>query len=211
MARSETKLVLESPMIAAAIAHKLQDYVRENYLSPQRVLVLGVGSIGFQISNILEKNYILYRYDIEESRSDVGKERLEAILSTVDIIIGCTGESALLPQHYNLLKRPVVLVSASSSDIEFSAVYLRRQAPRTEDTHKNIVVDDVLLLNCGFPLNFDGSKQIIPIRDIQLTEALVLGAVCLAQQQKYSPGLVEYKEEVQHKIREYFHKLREAA
>jgi hypothetical protein len=49
---------------------------------------------------------------------------------------------------------------------------------KTTNTHKDFHGENIVLLNGGFPINFDGHKLSIPLEDIQLTEALMFaGAI----------------------------------
>ena len=99
------------------------------------------------------------------------------------------------------------MVSASSSDREFGAVKFRRLIPQYSDCHKDIFVRNTWLLNSGFPLNFDGEKNSVPPKKIQLTRALIFSAVCLAIQNKYKNCFVEFDNEVQKKIINEFKEL----
>lgn len=207
VARSKTKLELESPFIAEILVEKLKSKLKKLKLTPKKVLIVGAGSIGKEIFNLLNNEFETHSYDIQQHISDFGKTALSSIISDFDLIIGATGNEIISPKIYSKLKQGVILVSASSSDREFSAVDLRKLVPKTEDCHKDIIVKGIYLLNCGFPLNFDGNKNSVQPEKIQLTRALILSAICLAMKNKYSNGFVELASNIQGLITNEFNKL----
>jgi hypothetical protein len=78
------------------------------------------------------------------------------------------------------LKKNVILVSASSSDREFSAVHLRSNLPSNTNCHENFLINDIILINCGFPINFAAEYREIDIDKLQLTRSLLLAAILQA-------------------------------
>jgi hypothetical protein len=110
----------------------------------------------------------------------------------MDIIIGCTGSQILKIDWIRGQKGRVYLASASSSDIEFrnmAGFPLKRRlnpAPEIGDSdhqriHADLVYDtdgaEIILLNGGFPVNFNGVLDPIPPEQIQLTRALLLSGL----------------------------------
>ncbi len=188
VARSEAKLKLESPMIAEAIAVKLQPYLKND----SKVLVVGNGPIGNSIYEKLSK-----RYFVTSKQELFSDSKLK--LDIYDIIIGCTGDTIIQPDQLKQCKKGAILASASSSDTEFPAVNLRKKTIRTYDCHQTISVDDIILLNSGFPINFDGSKDSVPPEKIQLTRSLLLVGIYQALESK-NKGLIELNREMQGKI-----------
>jgi len=196
VARSETKLKVESPLIADIFLEKLEEFLSKINLKPKKVLIVGSGAIGGAIYQRMKKRFDVYRYDLEEQLSDFKGKSLKGILSEFDIIIGTTGKAIIDLNSYRYLKKGVVLASASSSDREFSAVDLRKLVDKIGNCHKTISTKGINLLNCGFPVNFDGGENSSPLKEIQITLALLFSAVCLASSKEYKKGLVELDSEI---------------
>lgn len=191
VARSEAKLKLESPMIAEAVTRKLAPYLKKD----SKILIVGKGPIGNSIYELLNKRYLVTCYDI----SDKNKFQL----SQYDVIIGCTGETIIQPEQLKQCKKGAVLASASSSDIEFPALAMRKSIPRSRDCHQAISLNGITLLNGGFPINFDGSKHSVPPEKIQLTRSLLLVGINQALQ-SCENGLIALNTGMQNKIIEKY-------
>ncbi len=198
VARCEAKLRLESPMIAGVVAEKIQPYLREN----SNVLVVGNGAIGNCVYELLGRHYSVTSYDISRNKQALFSEsRLK--LDAYDLIVGCTGNTILQPKQLEECKKGVVLASASSSDIEFPAIFLRKQLPRYTVCHKTISINEINLLNSGFPINFDGNKDNVPPEKIQLTRSLLLIGINQALQ-SCENGLIALNTGMQNKIIEKY-------
>jgi len=210
VARSNAKLVYESPFIADLIVKKLSSKLKELQLNPKSCLIIGAGSIGKELFNLLKNNFETHIYDVQQHISDFGKTELTNIISDFALIIGATGEELTNGKIYSKLKKGAILVSASSSDREFNAVNLRKSAPITKECHEDIFVNDIWLLNCGFPLNFDGNKNSASPEKIQLTRALMLSAICLAMEKEYQKDFIELEPKYQKLIVEKFNKIERA-
>lgn len=180
VARSPAKLNYESPIIARLVIDTLVRHIKNLSLHPREVLIIGNGSIGSQIQEVLKDTYHLSIFDKIASRSSLKSKDFEKSLKKFDLIIGCTGESVLRPEHYPLLKKNVILMSASSSDREFDAVSLRNKIPLITDCHENLCIAGIYLINCGFPINFSSEYRAIDIYDLQLTRSLLLSAILQA-------------------------------
>ena len=211
VARSQAKLILESPFIAEAVIQNFERYLTDLDLHPKSILIAGSGYIGNCIYEQLKEHYFVQRYDIDKDKSDFDHTELDAMLPNFDVILSCAGTTVFLPSDYQYFKCGVILGSASSSDVEFSAVHLRKMAQQTTDVHADIRVPGpkgmIHLFNAGFPLNFDGSRQLIPLDKIQLTEALLYTALCLARTEEYAAGITEFDDEIQTILIEEFRKL----
>lgn len=135
------------------------------------------------------------------------------MLPHFDMILSCVGTTVFVPEDYQYFKPGVILASASSSDVEFSAVHLRKRVPQSTDVHADIDVQGkngvIHLLNAGFPLNFDGSRQLIPLDKIQLTEALLYSASCIAATGKHANGIVPLDTHLQNQLITLFIALQE--
>ncbi len=177
VARSNVKLTIESPMIAGLIVKKIEKYFTEEGIVSPNILVIGQGHIGKLILELLKQNgHYVAGHDLIANKTDYHGEWRNKI-SEFDVIIGATGDTILWPGEFGGLKKGVILISASSSDREFSASYLRTMLSENNNCHTNIVVNEITLLNGGFPVNFIGNRHSLPPEEIQLTRALLLVAV----------------------------------
>jgi hypothetical protein len=101
-------------------------------------------------------------------------------------VIGCSGRTAFSPEDVEHLSDGAILASASSGAIEFATDDLLAFAcaPVPADIHSTLHLRlfgrDVVLLNGGFPVDFDGSLSPVPPSLIQLTRALMLGGALQA-------------------------------
>ncbi len=209
VARSNAKLVYESPFIADLIVKKLLVKLKNLQLNPKSCLVVGAGSVGKELFNLLKDKFETHIYDVQQHISDFGKTELANIISDFDLIIGASGNEIINGKIYSKIKKGTILVSASSSDREFSAVNLRKSAPKIKNCHEDIFVNNIWLLNCGFPLNFDGNEN-EPPEKIQLTRALMLSAICLAMEKEYQKEFIELEPKYQKLIVEKFNKIERA-
>ena len=174
VARSEEKLVYESPMIADIIIEKILKRM-VILRSFRMILIMGGGAIGSSIYMTLKNDYEVYVYDKKKEAN------LKNHLQVADIIIGCTGERSISFSKYKYLKEGCVLISGSSSDREFDAVHIRRRCKKNiVSCHDDIKGGNLTLLNCGFPINFDGNRNSVAPEKIQLTRALLLAAILQA-------------------------------
>lgn len=179
VASNGVKKFVESTFIGQSVVAKLQEI---NLLSPdQRVGVIGTGSIGATIVNQLKELGLEVSYYDPAQRTEVfsgvtTKISLDSLVNDSDIVIGTTGTDALRGIAFERIRGHKVLASASSADIEFYT--LLKLAPPTDrpfDTrsfqvHDNLTVD---VLNGGYPINFDRTKNAVPSQDIVLTYSLM--------------------------------------
>lgn len=167
VARSQAKLEVEAIFIAESIITKIE-LALINYNTPNpRTLIIGAGAIGQAIRKLLTPKYDIALADSLPERCDFNGQYREC-LQDFDLIIGATGQPILTIDDLALLKPGVVLASASSSDREFPAVHLRHLANNIINCHTDINVNNLHLLNCGFPINFnDGAIDCVPPAKIQ--------------------------------------------
>jgi S-adenosylhomocysteine hydrolase len=200
VARSRAKLEVESPFIAEIAARKIDEYVRKYRIKNPKTLVLGMGYVGAEMYGLLKEKYDVSGCDIIRKRCDFGGD-YKSRLGDFDLIVGATGTYAIQPGEFGGLKQGALLASLSSSDREFSAVYLRQLAPRTGECHKDIKAKGVTLLNCGFPVNFnDGKRHSVAAEKIQLTHSLLLAGVLEASHRKFPNKLVDLNSALQDRI-----------
>lgn len=206
VARSKAKLEIESPFIAEVIVEKLNLYLSKSGLQDPKILIIGQGYIGSSIKNILKDRYEVNGCDALSNKCDFGGN-YENQLHLFDVIIGATGQTIISEGDFGKLKKGATLISASSSDREFSAVYLRRLTERTGNCHQNFDTEGIRLINGGFPINFTGEKYSLPPERSQFTRGLLSAAVYQAVEEK-NKGMVELDEMTQSKIIEEFNQLK---
>lgn len=212
IARTKAKLFVESPMIAKAINNKLFSYVKDLNFEIKNILIVGNGFIGKSIAHDLRAlNYNVKIYDHNESKSELNDLGFKEYIKQCQVIISCVYGSALQEHHYDLLSNNVVLASASLSDRAFKAADIRRQDPLgISSCHQNVYVDfnqtKVHLMNCGFPINFSGEAHSVPPNKIQITRALLLGAIYEGIS-SLAPDIRELSENLQNKILQRFFQI----
>lgn len=202
VARSPAKLNYESPIIAELVLNTLLKHIKDLNLKPGKALIIGNGPIGAHIKEALKRTHKVYIYDQQTTKTDIKKSELDGSLKEFDLIIGCTGKPILSTKQQKLLKKNTVLVSASSSDREFNAVDLRKNAPKVSNCHKNLFIDGKWLINCGFPINFSEHYRDIDCDELQLTRSLLLSSILQAVTETDFPkkGFVPLDLEVQRDI-----------
>lgn len=189
VARSYGKLNFESPHIAISVLNQLKKNVNIN---KKNILILGKGVIGSVLQRYISDHSNIDFYDQLNHKSILS----EIDLAKYDIIIGATGDKVIDDEVYPYLKKNVFLMSVSSSDREFSAVNLRNKTNKNFDCHKTLHVNNINLVNSGFPINFYGSDyDNVPLENIQLTCALLLAGIC--QTRPAVDGFVDLNMDVQ--------------
>lgn len=190
VARSPVKLTLESPLIARAAAERLYKSLHQRNISCNKALIIGAGPIGKSIQQTISSDTQVTIYDENKSLSDDRRE-LSAIIHHFPLIIGCTGKISVSKNVHKLLRPGTALVSVSSSDREFDAVHLRKLIPETQICHTDLMIDDLFLINSGFPVNFDGGRENIEPELIQLTIALIAAGILQARKfENLRPGII---------------------
>lgn len=184
VARSQAKLIYESPMIAETVVRKAIKRLESLLKTPRHLLIIGNGAIGSSIYNAVKNDYRVQVYD-KTLNDDL---YFDETLRTADLIIGCTGETSLHFSKYNRLKKGCVLFSASSSDREFDAVHLRKKVRNIKSCHDDVEAEGKTILNCGFPINFDGGRNSVAPSKIQLTRALLMSAIFQACEMPDTPS-----------------------
>lgn len=174
-----------------------------------QVALVGYGFIGENVANrLLAEGFELKVSELDIQRRSIAVSNGLAIVenyrnsfTSAGIIIGTTGGNNISEADLNNARNGVMLANMASSDIEFGAWDLR---PRGIIVHQNRLPSDeyylnsqmplpwrslykvnlhgknAFLMNGGFPTDFSGKINPIPIENIQLTSALLLGGVVQA-------------------------------
>jgi len=187
LARSDSKLHVESLFIAESMCAKTLAFLREQELDVRSCLVVGNGPIGSQVHRNLAGYYPTDIFDVDAERSGL-EGRLQDRIGDYDLVFACSGKLSIPYALQAHMRDGVVLVCASLR--EFEPHLLRRQAPVYDDPHRHLHVDGKWLVNSGFPVNFDGGVTDVIPEKIQLTHALMLAGGYQALEDA-GAGLVE--------------------
>ncbi len=169
VATSEIKKLIENPLVAKGIFDAFITYCMDHRYElglNKKVLVLGTGSIGSFLLNLLENRFTeVYGHDTDlltSSRMLLFNHKMIKDLedlNSFDIIFGITGnDNSLKPEQLGLLKDNVILVNGSTDNSEFSQYTLltensnERFGSTISITQKN--KKRINLLNHGNPINF---------------------------------------------------------
>lgn len=181
VAKEPLKLEIESPMIAEAFCDRLLASLSELKQKCESFLIIGGGPIGSCIYSRLRKHYLKVDiFDKKKKLSNLKDVAFEDCLGKYDCYIGCTGKTSIFKSNHKNLNKGAVLASASSSDREFDAVFLRNKISFYKNCHQTIDVNGIKVLNSGFPVNFDGERENITPDLIQLTISLITAAIIQA-------------------------------
>jgi len=199
LARSFVKLKYESPLIIQLALRKILNNTQKLILKNSKILIIGNGTLGNIIySRIQEITDQVIIYDEDPNKTQLDKFEFKKNLGNFDLIIGCTGKTSISKDDHKFLKRPVILASISSSDREFDAVYLRKKQKIFHNCHKELNVEGIYLINCGFPINFDEDYFNIDPNDFQLTRALIYISIIQANNHKKNvSGFIKLEDSLQ--------------
>ena len=195
IAASKAKKQYESPFIAGAALAKMQELW---LLNPHFSYgVIGVGSIGREIIQGLNRLGIppLIYDPLPTLLPTVSlAESLENLVIKSDIIIGTTGTDCLRGMFIERIKGKKTFISTSSSNIEFNYLFnlAKTYANKFEDVALQISDQfSAIILNGGYPINFDRIKEWESPENIQLTRTLMYAGVYDAFSNKLSGANVQ--------------------
>ncbi|HRW58590.1 MAG TPA: hypothetical protein P5048_03095 [Chlamydiales bacterium] len=207
IARSNLKLKHETPFIVEALENQIYSALKD---FQGNILIIGKGIIGTSLfEKLSNKKFKVQAIDKKEfSDPDTYYDELKKGISKASCIIGCTGTTSI-PEHFHkYIKKDCILISASSTDREFDSVHIRKHEPQTTICHKHIKTSNKTLMNSGFPVNFTGETHSVAPEKIQLTRALIMGAIYQAlYSQNHSSGLIDLDESIQDNIYNNFQKF----
>lgn len=181
VARSDQKLQMESPQIAEyCFTEAVKRLPALNNIGT-KILILGNG----YIAKSLQNTFLAKGFKSETCETlGLSPEDIESyvIAYKADLVFGTTGEAILdIKNLIGKLITDAVFISCSSGDKEFLAWNFRNLAKYSENPHHDYKIENITLLNAGFPINFNGEQQLIPLEKIDLTEALLFSSVLTAQ------------------------------
>ncbi|MBL7479709.1 NAD(P)-binding domain-containing protein [Legionella bononiensis] len=197
VANCAAKKCLESPLIAKAIVNKLFSLLPDPQINIHYGVV-GLGAVGQAIcKRLVERGHKLVVFDVNSEMMNpyqndsrfVCADDTRNVLISCDWIFGCSGRDISETSLDQLKITPTdkTLVSCSSEDKEFLSLlrFIDTQKPSVFDPLETIEFHSegggvIRLIRGGFPANFDNSGESVPPNEIQLTRALVVGAVLQA-------------------------------
>ena len=205
VARSRTKLQFESPVVASLVQAKLRMLLKKYRIKKPNILIVGKGAIGGSLHTALGKQHVVHAHDIR-THGHAFPHGFRKELGAFDIIIGATGTEILGVRDLRYCRKPIYLVSASSSDREFPSKYLRQHSARRLNCHADISFRGIHLINGGFTVNFDGEEDSAPRNKIQLTRALLILGV-LQSIGEHRQGFVPLARSSEQKVASQYRKL----
>lgn len=180
VARSNIKLTKESPIIADIGVRRICKAISDYKIYNPRIIIFGLGPLGENVKAILDKaGYLTFGYD----NSIHGEQSLIDLIinNKVNIVIGVTGTNILseemIQEIQNKVDDNLYLISMSSADREFPAVYIRNNGLKSDAIHADVTMDKIILINNGFPITFKGMRFESTPQEIERTIALLLGSV----------------------------------
>lgn len=173
VARSASKLIQESPLIARLCYKRIEEYIHKKNVHNPSILVVGLGPIGEAVFEIFAQNkYAIFGFDVNRGDRDL----LSVVLNErPDIIVGATGVNILSKEDVEMIgaEKKVYLVSVSSSDREFPVADFRIDT----EIHNDVSYKNIIFINNGFPITFKGNRNELTPIEIEKTICLLSGSV----------------------------------
>lgn len=180
--RSAAKLLFESQIIARGIVRKLDS---QELLKGKTVGIIGLGALGSAVARCLvPKGIKVVGSDIRAVPDDLIdiNYTLSELLYKSDVILGCTGLDVLGGVDLSSLCGTKIFASCSSSDVEFRTLLKYLSPSKRFGTAKGFIGKiKCILLNGGFPINFDRVREWELFDEIILTRRLVLEGLVQAK------------------------------
>lgn len=188
MAQSPLKYI-EDTIIGDAIIYSLERVFRElmnSILQGTRIGVIGFGKIGRSSAIALKgRECEVSIYDINPSKNMSAKVEgffpmpLYPLLSSCDVIVGCTGQTSIRLTDMPYIKEGCVLVSGSSKNVEFDLLGFQSKCA-VEEINEVITKytrksdnKSFYVLYSGTPLNFRDKSILGTILDMIYSELFV--------------------------------------
>lgn len=213
VARSQAKATAEAPLVAQAMIRNLRTILPTLSIEPESVGLVGYGRLGGCLATALRPHFEVFVSDLDPAKvrtaQDAGLRTapLSSILEQCGVVLGCTGHVTVTGAHLSALRRPTVLASGSSSDLEFELCGHRTKDSiighgdfgRPWENHYEITFGTShTMLGGGFPLNFIGAEALTP-EQFQMTRALMLAGADQVLSQNV-PGIADLDAGIQRHI-----------
>lgn len=207
IARSNIKLVQESPYIVELAKKNFHNFTSRNQIFPKRILIVWGWAIGSSLKEILMWEYMVDIYDIDENKSTISW-KYEDILKNYDVIFWATWKNILSYPMFETLRKWTLLVSVSSWDYEFCTLDIRSRT-EYEWVWDDVRLDWKCLLNWWFPITFIGESETAPLEDIQLTRAIIYWAIYqTTKDSNYDNWFVEFDKIIEYQIWNKYKQIR---
>jgi S-adenosylhomocysteine hydrolase len=200
VAESHPKKTLEATFLGEAICQALARCSAQpvERMRQGATLLLGYGAIGSAVARALCADHAIPAAGIwvhDPDEDALGRAHADGFQTwsrdagvehQFDVVIGCSGRAAFRPEDGRFVVDGAILASGSSGAIEFGTEELLSSVEdlAARDVHEALTVDllgrEVVVLNGGFPVDFDGTLEPVPARLIQLTRALMVGGALQA-------------------------------
>ena len=208
VALSKSKLVFETPVVLDLAIELAVEKAKDFNIDVKNILILGNGVMGSYLLKSLSKDFAVLAFDQNPFKTNISEEEFSFILSNVDLVFGCSGNTSLPRSMHRYLKKNVVLASTSSSDREFDIIYIREQIENISTCHDDLHHEGMVILNCGFPINFGNQYHRVDGKPFQLIRSLLLAAVMqISSQSPSSKGIINLDPEYEVKIGNEYEKL----
>jgi len=180
--RSAGKLFFESQIIARGIVRKLESI---KLLKNKTYGVIGLGALGSAVARyLMAKGIQTVGADIctiPEDLTDIGVS-LQKLLHCSDVVLGCSGVDVFAGINLHSLTGNKIFASCSSSNIEFRTLLGYLSTSERFGTFKGVLGRaNCIILNGGFPINFDRIREWELFDEIILTRQLVLEGLLQAK------------------------------
>lgn len=179
VARSEIKLKEETPFIANLAYERILNRIKKYKIQELNTLIVGMGPIGKGVFDLFKNiSKTINTYDIKS-----GKKNIKDIIldNNINLIIGASGSEIIthsdileLTNHNN---KEIIFVSVSSSDREFDIWRLRDLFGISKEIHSDIKYQNVIILNNGFPITFEGNRIECKPEEMEKTIGLLFAGV----------------------------------
>lgn len=198
-ALASSKLVYESPLIAASVVDNLRDrlHMHNAELAGLRVCVVGYGSVGsWTAKQLKDRQCYVTVVDRNPHKLSIAAAAGHHVASRVqdvkgyDVVVGATGVKNGAGDVSSLSR---FLCSASSNSVEFESLLsgsvnysdifsrVRGLGDDFRSAHDDLRLEDGrIIFNGGFPINFPGSVDPIVAHEIELTRAIMVAAIVQA-------------------------------
>lgn len=195
VATCAAKKHLESHLIAIAAVYGIKKALNKLELNQNITFgVVGNGVIGNAICHyLISLGHYVYVFDQDKmafegirSHHVFRMEGISEVFTMADVIIGCTGQDITVGIDVpSLTKKHKIFISCSSEDKEFFSLlnFIAYQDPRyfaplSDISYQTPDGSKILILQYGFPVNFDRTPSNVPANKIEITQGLLLGG-CL--------------------------------
>lgn len=183
VARSAAKKLFESPIIAQGVVRKINNLNLD--LSGKTVGVVGVGAIGLAVHEALTNlSKIVIAYDKAIERyPGVDMVARRDLMHRSDVVFGCTGYNWTESFSGEYIFSGKTFISCTSRDVEYKKLLKKFGSIKDVGSIRDVALEvspPSVVLNSGFPINFDRINEWESLSEISITRALIKAAILYA-------------------------------